>query len=371
MIIDRNYILSRFAQLIAENEFMEERPRRSRRMSLYHIKMAFPKWLRTLFFHPSNPLYLLWGKASLRKNRIETPITYSRRHPMSVDFVTYCFKHDISLNTADFLDLQDGEIAGFIDKKIKTFLTGCKADVPPHTHAAEEQAFIRKIKYRRGFYQMAYAGRNFYLPYNLFPFEIFRSCYGLNRLPKHIVEALQGRDFIDAGAFYGDSSIVFLPLQPRRIYAYEPVPASYKVLLKTVRKNAPDIIVPIKKGLGDARQVLPIGLNSAASSLLTAFRSGREAVEIEISTIDAECENRDIGLIKLDVEGFEYNVLKGGLETIRRDRPVLLISIYHTGRDFFEIMPMIRAACPAYKFLFADLAPADALAEKLIIAYAE
>ena len=174
------------------------------------------------------------------------------------------------------------------------------------------------------------------------------------------------------GAYYGDSGIVFLQCNPRKIYAYEPVPSNYNVLLKTIRKNAPDSIVPIKKGLGDSRQILPIGLQATASSLIPAFRSGGEkTIEIEIDTIDNECKDKNVGLIKMDVEGFEYNVIKGGLETICRDKPVLLISIYHTGKDFFEIMPMIRARCPDYKFLFVDLKPGHAIHEKMIIAYVD
>jgi FkbM family methyltransferase len=333
--------------------------------------MAFPKWMRVLLFHPYNPLYLLWGKTNLWKDYTAKAATYSHRHPMSVDFITYCFTQDIKLNTGDFFDWQDDEIIDFIDKKIKTFLTGFKDDSPKRTHAKEEEHFIKKIKYKHGFYQIEQAGRTYYLPYNLFPFEVFNTGYGLNRLPKKVVDALSGKDFLDVGAFYGDSGIVFLQYSPRKIYAYEPVPASYNVLLKTIRKNAPDVIVPIKKGLGDSRQILPIGLNSSASSLLTAFRSGEKTVEIEIDTIDNECKNRNVGLIKMDVEGFEYNVIKGGLGTIRRDKPVLLISIYHTGKDFFEIMPMIRTCCPDYKFLFIDLAPAESIAEKMIIAYAD
>jgi FkbM family methyltransferase len=370
MIIDRNYILNRLAQLISENEFVKQNPL-SRRIRLYRIKMKFPKWIRTRLFHPYNPLYLLWKKTNLWKDYTEKTITYSYRHPMSVDFITYCFTHDIKLDTHDFFDRQDDEIVDFIDKKIKTFLTGFKDDIPKRTHITEEEHFIKKIKYKHGFYQIEQAERTYYLPYDLFSFEVFHSCYGLDRLPKKVVDALSGKDFLDVGAFYGDTGIVFLQCNPRRIYAYEPVPSNYNVLLKTIRKNAPDIIVPIKKGLGDSQQILPIGLNSSASSLLTAFRSGKKTVEIEFDTIDNECKDKNVGLIKMDVEGFEYNVIKGGLETICRDKPVVLISIYHTGKDFFEIMPMIRNRCPDYKFLFVDLAPAEPIAEKMIIAYVD
>jgi FkbM family methyltransferase len=370
MIIDRNYILNRFAQLIAANEFV---PHRSRRINLYRIKMAFPEWIRSLLFHPYNPLYLLWRKSNPWEGYIKKSITYSRREPMSVDFIQYCFTHDIKLDSHDFLDQQDDEIVDFIDKKIKTFLTGFKDDIPNRKEGEKErrreEQFIKKIKYKRGFYQVEQGGRTYYLPYNKFSFEVFNSCYGLDKLPEKVVDALSGKDFLDAGAFYGDSSIVFLPCNPRKIYAYEPIPFNYNVLLKTIRKNAPDIMVPVKKGLGDSRQILPIGLKSSASSLLPAFRTGAKTVDIEIDTIDNECKDKNVGLIKMDVEGFEYNVIKGGLETICRDKPVLLISIYHTGKDFFEIMPMIRAHCPEYKFLFVDMAPAENIAEKMIIAY--
>jgi FkbM family methyltransferase len=367
MIIDRQYITCRLTQLIADNDFAPP-PARTRRISPYRIKMAVPKWLRAALFHPWNPLYLLWGKTGLWKACAPGAITYNRRHPMAVDFITYCFTHDIRLDTHDFFDRQDEEIADCIDKKIKTFLTGCKPDIPQHD-AAAERAFVDSIKYRRGFYELTHAGRNYYLPYNLFSFELFNRSYGLDRLPQGALDALPGKDFIDVGAFYGDSAIMFLPYSPRKIYAYEPVPASYNVLLKTIRRNAPEVIVPVKKGLGDAPQRLHIGLNASASSLLPAFRARAKTTDIEINTLDNECRDRRVGLIKMDVEGFEYHVIRGGLETIRRDRPVLLISIYHTGRDFFEIPPMIRACCRDYKFLFTDLAPTEPIAEKMLIAY--
>ena len=35
----------------------------------------------------------------------------------------------------------------------------------------------------------------------------------------------------------------------------------------------------------------------------------------------------DIGFIKIDVEGHEKNVIQGGLDTIKKNKPVLLIEI--------------------------------------------
>jgi ligand-binding sensor protein len=70
----------------------------------------------------------------------------------------------------------------------------------------------------------------------------------------------------------------------------------------------------------------------------------------------------------MDIEGFEYFAIKGGLETIKRDKPVLIICVYHTGKDFFEIPPMIQNAVPSYKFKYVDLQPSTTK-EKVIIGY--
>lgn len=55
-------------------------------------------------------------------------------------------------------------------------------------------------------------------------------------------------------------------------------------------------------------------------------------------------------MIKWDVEGAEYSSIVGAEKTIRAHRPVLLISIYHNGRDFFEIKPLLESWGLGYRF---------------------
>ena len=42
----------------------------------------------------------------------------------------------------------------------------------------------------------------------------------------------------------------------------------------------------------------------------------------------------------------------GGVDSIKKDRPILLILIYHTEKDFFEIPSVIKAHAPGYGFKF-------------------
>lgn len=70
-------------------------------------------------------------------------------------------------------------------------------------------------------------------------------------------------------------------------------------------------------------------------------------------TLDAFCARENIGkldYLALDVEESERHVLKGGEEVIRRDRPILAISIYHGKQDFFEIPLYLKGLCDDYAF---------------------
>ena len=57
-----------------------------------------------------------------------------------------------------------------------------------------------------------------------------------------------------------------------------------------------------------------------------------------------------VGLLKIDIEGFESYLLQGAIETIKSQKPALLISIYHNGHDFFEIKPWLESLNLGYKF---------------------
>jgi hypothetical protein len=52
----------------------------------------------------------------------------------------------------------------------------------------------------------------------------------------------------------------------------------------------------------------------------------------------------------MDIEGAELSALKGGIETIKRFRPKLAISIYHSLDDFINIAAYLKALNLGYKF---------------------
>jgi len=64
-------------------------------------------------------------------------------------------------------------------------------------------------------------------------------------------------------------------------------------------------------------------------------------------------------------------VLLGAKETIKEHKPVLIVSVYHRGRDFFEIPKLIKEIEPRYKMRFLNLSRASATFERIVLAYVE
>jgi len=79
----------------------------------------------------------------------------------------------------------------------------------------------------------------------------------------------------------------------------------------------------------------------------------------------------EVGLIKLDVEGSELDVIKGAKKTIKMHRPVLIVSLYHKGQDFFEIPRIVKELVPEYRLRFINLNREHPTFERILLSYVE
>lgn len=178
---------------------------------------------------------------------------------------------------------------------------------------------------------------------------------------KHFIESIKDKekilngDIIDAGAYIGDSAIVLSGYTNGVVHAFEPQTSNFESLKKNIKINELNHkIVPVKLGLSDelCNHILHYDDSLKVCSSLNKNITTNSQEDIELTTIDKYVESNDIkvGLIKTDVEGFEKNLLRGAINTIKRDKPVLMISIYHSFDDFFDIKPMIESFNLGYKF---------------------
>ena len=196
--------------------------------------------------------------------------------------------------------------------------------------------------------------KNFKLPINNFETSTFTCNYGLDLIDRP--EVANGRDIIDAGAYIGDSALVFGRFfsKCRRIYAFEPDAKSCALMEKTIAMNKISNIIPVRLALGDANSEGELTSNGMGANLLER-KFGNETEgdrKVKIVRLDDYVKQNNIvpGVIKTDLEGFEMHFLRGAMDTIKKHRPVLVLSIYHSADDFFGIKPFIESLNLGYRF---------------------
>jgi FkbM family methyltransferase len=195
---------------------------------------------------------------------------------------------------------------------------------------------------------------------------------GLAYLSQKVQIYIKGKDFIDGGAYYGDSALMFSKYLPSKIYAFEPMSEIFKGLQRLIetKPELKNICIPVQKGTGENSETTEFFFNGAGSGKNCSRRDYPAQIVDIIKLDDFITENNiNLGLLKLDVEGSEFGTIKGALESIKKFRPVLLISIYHVPQDFFEIKPLLEKELNNYNFKIRKTNPFSPETEITLIGY--
>jgi len=155
---------------------------------------------------------------------------------------------------------------------------------------------------------------------------------------------------IDIGANIGWYAVHLASVLPDRghLFAFEPARTTFHRLCRNIALNClEDKITPRNCALAEEPGVavlhVPAFSGSPAASLrnLQPAEGGRE-VECRVRTLDAEIESLGVSgveLIKCDVEGAEFSVLKGGTKMIERDRPIIFLEMLRKWSKVFGYSP--------------------------------
>jgi len=155
----------------------------------------------------------------------------------------------------------------------------------------------------------------------------------------------------DIGANIGVFTCFSAKLAQRgRIFAFEPVSMVFDILKKNVKDY--ENVEIFQLGLGDKEEVKEILIRSWNPGYSTiedsAIQRPKESFDIKenikITTLDSitnKLNLKRIDFIKIDVEGYEIEVLKGAIETVKKFRPILGISLHEQSfekkiEDIFE-----------------------------------
>jgi FkbM family methyltransferase len=176
--------------------------------------------------------------------------------------------------------------------------------------------------------------------------EIKRVIVSGNVWERHVVDLLEqyiepGTVVVEVGAHIGTHTVTIARLLGPwgRIYAFEPQRKMYRELHHNLALNGLTNAVILRYAVGseDGRIV---EMTPAPPGNEGATRIGSGGDRVELRTLDSFGFER-VSLIKIDVEHYENEVLDGAVETIRRNRPVILIEIMG-GENYATAAPEAR-----------------------------
>jgi FkbM family methyltransferase len=131
--------------------------------------------------------------------------------------------------------------------------------------------------------------------------------------------------FLDIGAHIGYYSLYMLPLV-KAIYAFEPDPRARAWLTSNLSTYPNAYIVPVAVGARSGRASYVLSRNPDTSHLSSDCSSDENVVEVDVVTVDEFVTRYSLRVtaIKIDVEGFDIDVVAGARETLSSQAPLVL-----------------------------------------------
>jgi FkbM family methyltransferase len=147
--------------------------------------------------------------------------------------------------------------------------------------------------------------------------------------------AKPGMTFLDVGANIGYYSVVLAGIAGAtgKIYAFEPEPTNLGFLCRNIDENGFKNIVPVAKALfdKDGAAALHIDSQHLGSHALSVQTGDGASCSLNVETItldtfaDRELGGHRVDLIKIDAQGAEAHILRGGRRTLTTDKPAILL----------------------------------------------
>ena len=172
-----------------------------------------------------------------------------------------------------------------------------------------------------------------------------------------IVEPKSGSAIIDAGAYIGDTSLWFGKKVGDRgkVFAFEPSPLNIRAAERNMKIDNISNVEFLPYALGDTSKKVFLKPNMATSSADRIMEENDSFTTEEINMISVDELSDKLGkfdFLKADIEGCEMQLLHGARNSIREQKPVCAICLYHKKDDFWEIPDYLKSLNPDYKFYF-------------------
>jgi FkbM family methyltransferase len=152
--------------------------------------------------------------------------------------------------------------------------------------------------------------------------------------------------FVDVGANVGHYSLLAAGICEAEVMAFEPIPSTFSKLNRNVNLNKlSNKIKLFNIGIGEESSYLNFTINKYVMNSV-AQEYDKDIVRVEVMRLDDVLKDKTPVFLKIDVEGFEYYVLKGAPNVLaREDLKYIIIEFNfsslkfgHTNEEIFELL---------------------------------
>lgn len=148
-------------------------------------------------------------------------------------------------------------------------------------------------------------------------------------------ELKEGMTVIDIGANIGYVTLIMAELvgPSGKVYAIDPNPNSFRVLVKNIQANGyTDFVFPYQMGISNTNGVSKFYVSDKWNlSGMSATKHSKQVINIPVTTLDDFMKDKGYpDFIKMDIEGHEVEALEGMYWTLKNaDRPVKILIEVH------------------------------------------
>ncbi|MDQ6478359.1 FkbM family methyltransferase [Dyadobacter sp. LHD-138] len=160
--------------------------------------------------------------------------------------------------------------------------------------------------------------------------QIYTGLYDTNEM-FFVMHYLRSEDtFVDVGANIGVYSVLASGITGAKSLSFEPIPSTFANLKRNINyNNLQDKTELFNLGVGDKEETLVFSNTlDAINHVINDNTFGGPVTEVPVNSLDNLLKGKNINLLKIDVEGFEANVINGATSTL--ERPELKVIIMET-----------------------------------------
>jgi FkbM family methyltransferase len=201
-------------------------------------------------------------------------------------------------------------------------------------HGGEKKAEII-VKHSGVDVEISLPDRPDYIVNCIVGFNCFYECDLLDYIR---IEHPNQKTIVDVGANIGNHVRFFETfVNHDSLVCFEPDADNYATLARNAR-SPKTRVYRVALGDGYKRVSLSQQVNDNCGSMTVTAGE-----DVSMVPLDA-CNLRDVTLLKIDVEGYELPVLRGGLNTIKRDRPRIFLELTKEVDEIFALFGQIGYA---------------------------